>query len=187
MQVEQCAWSTNPLNRRIPRRSRAERRLSVRPVGQGRRQIIRDMNSTIRCLLPIDGSPFTQRAVDFLLHRLTWWRELPEVDLLHIEQPVGTALARSYLSREVLDGYYAEQSEATLRPAQAALAASGLNVRLHHLVGDAAGRITEFAREHEIDLIIMGSQGHTALGSVALGSVTTKVLASSRVPVLVVR
>ena len=107
--------------------------------------------------------------------------------MLHIEQPVGTSLARSYLSREVLDGYYAEQSEAILRPAQASLGASGLDVRLHHLVGDVAGRITEFAREHEIDLIVMGSHGHTALGSVALGSVATKVLASCRVPVLIVR
>ena len=145
------------------------------------------MSSTIRCLLPIDGSPFTQRAVDFLLQRLAWWRELPQVALLHVEPPVGTALARSYLSREVLNGYYAEQSEAVLAPAQSALAASGLDVRPHHLVGDAAARITQFALEHEIDLIVMGSHGHTALGSVALGSVATKVLASCRVPVLIVR
>jgi nucleotide-binding universal stress UspA family protein len=145
------------------------------------------MSPTIRCLLPIDGSPFTQRAVDFLLQRLAWWRELPQVDLLHVEPPVGTALARSYLSREVLDAYYAEQSEAVLAPAQSALAASGLQVRPYHLVGDAAGRITQFALEHEADLIVMGSHGHTALGSVALGSVATKVLASCRVPVLIVR
>ncbi|MDE2129200.1 MAG: universal stress protein [Betaproteobacteria bacterium] len=145
------------------------------------------MEQPVRLLLPVDGSAFTKRALDFLLDRLTWWREPPRVDLLHVEPPVGTALARSYLSREVLDSYYAEQSERVLAPAQAALQGAGLDVLVHRQVGEASRRIVEFSLEHQNDLIVMGSHGHTALGSVALGSVATKVLASCRVPVLIVR
>lgn len=145
------------------------------------------MEQPVRLLLPVDGSAFTKRALDFLLDRLTWWREPPRVDLLHVEPPVGTALARSYLSREVLDSYYAEQSERVLAPAQAALRGAGLDVLVHRQVGEVSRRIVEFSLEHQNDLIVMGSHGHTALGSVALGSVATKVLASCRVPVLIVR
>lgn len=149
--------------------------------------IIRYMEQPIRILLPVDGSAFTQRALDFLLGHLSWWRAMPQVDLLHVEPPVGTALARAYLSREVLDSYYNEQSEAVLTPVRSALQASGVPVAAHQLVGEPAKRIVEFALERKSNLIIMGSHGHTALGNVALGSVATKLLATCHIPVLIVR
>ena len=145
------------------------------------------MEQPTRLLLPVDGSAFTQRTLDFLLGHLAWWRIPPQMDLLYVEPPVGTALARSYLSREALASYYSEQSEAVLAPVRAVLQGTGLDVTAHMMVGDSAKRIVEFALQHKNDLIIMGSHGHTALGSVVLGSVATKVLASCRVPVLIVR
>lgn len=145
------------------------------------------MKQPIRLLLPADGSVYTRRALDFVLSRQEWWREPPFCVLLHVESPVGTALARSYLSRDMLDSYYAEQSEAVLAPARASLQAAGLQLEAHHRHGDAAAQIVKFVREHEIDLVMMGSHGHTALSGMALGSVTTKVIASSSIPVLIVR
>lgn len=43
------------------------------------------------------------------------------------------------------------------------------------------------AREHDVDLIIMGAHRHTVLGDAMLGSTTHKVLHSTERPVLVVR
>lgn len=145
------------------------------------------MKPPLRLLLPIDGSVFTKRALDFVLNRLEWWREAPQCVLLHVESTVGTALARSYLSREVLDSYYAEQSEAVLAPASESLRRAGLQLEAYRRHGDAAAQIVKFAGEHTVDLIMMGSHGHTALSGMALGSVTTKVIASSSMPVLIVR
>ena len=54
-------------------------------------------------------------------------------------------------------------------------------------VGDPAGTITHKADAGRYDLIVMGSHGHTALGSLLLGSVAQRVLATCRVPVLIVR
>ena len=47
--------------------------------------------------------------------------------------------------------------------------------------------IIEAAGKHRCDLIAMSSHGHGALGGLLLGSETQKVLANTRLPVLVVR
>jgi nucleotide-binding universal stress UspA family protein len=47
--------------------------------------------------------------------------------------------------------------------------------------------IIQFARESDIDLIIMGTHGHTGLAHVLLGSVTEKVVRKAPCPVLTIR
>jgi nucleotide-binding universal stress UspA family protein len=47
--------------------------------------------------------------------------------------------------------------------------------------------IIRFARENEIDLIVMGTHGHTGLAHVLLGSVTERVVRKAPCPVLTVR
>ena len=56
-----------------------------------------------------------------------------------------------------------------------------------HAVAFAAQAIADLADSEEIDLIVMGTHGHSALGNLVLGSVATGVLARSRVPVLLIR
>jgi nucleotide-binding universal stress UspA family protein len=47
--------------------------------------------------------------------------------------------------------------------------------------------IIQFANEKEIDLIVMGTHGHTGLAHVLMGSVTEKVVRKASCPVLSVR
>ncbi len=47
--------------------------------------------------------------------------------------------------------------------------------------------IIRYAKTHEIDLIVMGTHGHSALGAMLLGSVTEKVVRKSPCAVLTVR
>ena len=61
-----------------------------------------------------------------------------------------------------------------------------LQVRLVEDVAAASG-IVESAKELGCDLIIMGSHGRTGIKRLMLGSVATKVVAESSVPVLVTR
>jgi nucleotide-binding universal stress UspA family protein len=57
--------------------------------------------------------------------------------------------------------------------------------RLQRVVtsGDVAGEILNWADEHDVDLIAMGTHGYGALQGWLLGSVTAKVLHSARCPV----
>jgi nucleotide-binding universal stress UspA family protein len=53
--------------------------------------------------------------------------------------------------------------------------------------GAAHQEIVELARDSEIDLIVMGTHGHTGLVHVLMGSVTEKVVRLAPCPVLTVR
>jgi nucleotide-binding universal stress UspA family protein len=47
--------------------------------------------------------------------------------------------------------------------------------------------IAQEATDGRYDMVVMGSHGHSALGNLVMGSVTTQVLAHCTVPVLLVR
>jgi universal stress protein A len=53
--------------------------------------------------------------------------------------------------------------------------------------GAAFYEIIQFAKEKDVDLIVMGTHGHSGLVHVLLGSVTEKVVRKSPCPVLTVR
>lgn len=62
-----------------------------------------------------------------------------------------------------------------------------LPVRPEVVIGPAARRIVEAARDEKVDLIVMASRGYGPLGQVLLGSTTERVLNHAPCPVLVVR
>ena len=53
--------------------------------------------------------------------------------------------------------------------------------------GEPALSITRYAREHDVDLIVMASQGYQRGERISLGSVTERVLHNADCPVLVLR
>ena len=64
--------------------------------------------------------------------------------------------------------------------------AVALEVRLVEDVGAASG-IVQTAAALDADLIVLGSHGRSGIARMMLGSVSTKVVAESKVPVLVTR
>jgi nucleotide-binding universal stress UspA family protein len=69
-----------------------------------------------------------------------------------------------------------------------AAAAQHLPCEAFFVMSDApAEAIIKAARKHKCDLIYMGSHGRSGLSKLLLGSQTAKVLAQSRIPVLVHR
>ncbi len=62
-----------------------------------------------------------------------------------------------------------------------------LKLESHVGFGSPADQIVDYAEEHAIDLIVMGTHGRGGLEKMWLGSVTEKVLRKAHCPVLVVR
>ncbi len=84
-------------------------------------------------------------------------------------------------------GKLEKQAEKYLAGIEKKLKAKGIPVKSEVLIGKPAERITKYAEDNKIDLIIMASHGRSGPSRWAMGSVTDKVFRASCVPVLMVR
>jgi nucleotide-binding universal stress UspA family protein len=84
--------------------------------------------------------------------------------------------------------YYDDEAEKVFKPIRAFFGKkTGLNVTYVGKVGQAAENVATLAAKGGYDLIVMGSHGHGTLTNLVMGSVATKVLATCKTPVLLVR
>ena len=63
---------------------------------------------------------------------------------------------------------------------------AGVDLRVEFRIGRDYMKILEFANENDIDLIVMGRQGHSGLEAVLFGNVTERVVRKAACPVLIV-
>jgi nucleotide-binding universal stress UspA family protein len=139
----------------------------------------------MKILIAVDGSPHSLAAVTALVDRISWFRDAPALTLLYAHPPIPyKAAAVANVGREAVEAYYEEESVAALSGAQKLLGARGIAFVSEKCVGDPADEIIRHTSAQNFDLIVMGTHGHTALANLVMGSVATRVLARSRVPVL---
>jgi len=137
-------------------------------------------------LLAVDGSPYTQKMLAWLAARPDWLGAPRRYSAVTVQPPLP-ARARAALGKALVDAYYAEESAKVLDGVCAALAQGGVQVRRICKVGAVAACIVQTVEEGGYDLLVMGTHGHGALGRLVMGSVSTQVLATSQVPVLLIR
>jgi nucleotide-binding universal stress UspA family protein len=63
----------------------------------------------------------------------------------------------------------------------------GISIQTEVITGNVAIEIVKTAEETKCGLIIMGTQGYSALEMIFIGSITMKVLGASKIPVMSVR
>ncbi|HEY8245600.1 MAG TPA: universal stress protein [Casimicrobiaceae bacterium] len=141
----------------------------------------------MKALLATDGSPHSQNAVEGFVSRFAWFKQPPAVELVTVHPAIPYGRAAAWAGRETVEKYYAEESDAALRGASELLKARGVDFRAVKLVGEAAPEIVKHAQSSGCDLIVMGTHGQTAVANLVMGSVATKVIATSKVPVLLLR
>ena len=142
---------------------------------------------TMKILLPVDGSECSMRAVDHLLTHISWFREVPEIHLLHVHPPIPIGRVQAHIGKETLHEYYREDSQEHLTAAQARLDAAERFHTTHIHVGKPAEVISKMAGDLQCDLIIMGAHGRGALANMVMGSVASRVLHLASCPVLLVK
>jgi nucleotide-binding universal stress UspA family protein len=74
-----------------------------------------------------------------------------------------------------------------LEKARQKLADNGLVVTVALLEGDADHVLAEYVRANAIDLLVMGAYGHSRLRQLIVGSTTTTLLRTTRIPILLLR
>lgn len=140
----------------------------------------------MKILLAVDGSSYTKKMLAYLTTHDELFSVNNEYTVLTVQPPLPPR-ARAAVGKEVVDGYYAEETEKVMTPVTTFLAHHGIHAKSDWQVGHAGETIAKFADDGKFDLLVMGSHGHGSLGNLVMGSVATQVLAHSKVPVLLVR
>ena len=92
-----------------------------------------------------------------------------------------------FISEQQLNDYYREEALAALKPARACLDQAKITYTHHISVGHVAETIAQYAKENSIDQIVMGTRGLGAISEFVLGSVASKVIHLSSVPVTLIK
>jgi nucleotide-binding universal stress UspA family protein len=120
-----------------------------------------------RVLIAFDGGPSVTRAVDFL--------------------------ARSYASFAGLDlrlikvGQCTDDAERRVKQATDQLRAAGYTVQSSIVAGQPEVEIARAVEADKIDLLVMGAYGHSRIRSLIIGSTTTEMIRSCKIPVVLFR
>jgi len=134
-----------------------------------------------RILCPIDFSEFSDAALATAVPLAR--ARSGQLFLLHVVEPLSSSRGGQNVVAFTDNEYRELQSR--------------LNDTLSHVrdfpiqrcmeYGDAAEQILEFAQEHEINLIVLGTHGRSGMSRAAMGSVAEKVVRSAAMAVLTVK
>lgn len=146
-----------------------------------------------RILVPTDGSEQSARAAD---HALEIARQFGSaVHSIHVVDDRGPGRAAEAVSelspnsperREMDERREEAGNELTAAITERAREA-GLDAHGEVIHGEPADEITEYARTNDVDLIVIGARGRSAVGKFLLGSVAGKVSRHATTPVMLVR
>lgn len=139
-------------------------------------QVPADLSSRPSWLVALDGSPHAVRASAEAL-RLAGEMKSCTLHLVHVQH---------WLSKEAAETELAARGREASQEARRLLDAAGQPWSLHIAMGPSAETIVDIARELGCRGIVIGCRGLGSASSLLLGSVTSKVIQHSPVPVLVV-
>lgn len=139
-----------------------------------------------RVLVPTDGSPLSDTALEFAVD------EYPEAEIvvLHVINPVDAGYATDMSGMDYWDGWYEnakERAEEIFADIEALELDANRTIETATETGSPARSIVEYAEEHGIDHIVMGSHGRKGVERILIGSVAETVVRRSPVPVTIVR
>jgi len=138
-------------------------------------------------LLAYDGSKASNQA----LERAIELAKVTPDSKLHVVHAfdfprffIGEALAP--LPASVNKDYY-DLAVQTTEEVKSRLETEGLHAVVELLQGSPAEIILKYAKQHNVDVIVIGSRGLGGIREFVLGSVSHNVVQSARIPVLVVK
>jgi nucleotide-binding universal stress UspA family protein len=140
-------------------------------------------------LVAVDGSEQSQDAIDYVLQEY----DVETLVLIHVIDPVEAGYTAG---PSAVPGYseewYAqseEKAEELFAETREQIEAAGYPGEVETVteVGRPARAIVDYAEEHGVDHIVLGSHGRSGVTRVLLGSVAETVVRRSPVPVTVVR
>ena len=140
----------------------------------------------MKILIAADGSAYTKRMLVYLAAHEDWLGSAHRYTVVNCT-PALSGRAKAYFDRETLRSYSESEFEKVFKPIRAFFKRHDMQVAFVGKTGPAAEVLGALSDAGKFDLLVMGSRGHGALGSLVMGSVVTKAMASCKTPLLIVR
>jgi nucleotide-binding universal stress UspA family protein len=142
----------------------------------------------MKILLANDGSKSALAAAKYavkLLGKLNSTNH--HITLINVHDDTAFKRAASWVGKEAVSDYFLELSEKQLKSARKILDTANIAHDMEIKIGHVAEEIVASAKAGKFDLIVLGAKGRSAIADLLLGSVAHRVLATSMVPVLLVK
>jgi nucleotide-binding universal stress UspA family protein len=146
-----------------------------------------------RILVATDGSDLARKAVAYGVDfAATLNAELIALTVIDLPSFIGRQFVPGEASPthiiEPLEDYLKQVAESLMNEVAVLCAKRAVTFKKVVRSGNPVEEIVNGAEEEKADVVILGSHGRTAIGSVLLGSVTLGVIhRDSKIPVLIVR
>lgn len=141
----------------------------------------------LKVMVPVDGSEHSMNAVRFLIKKVALYRDPVEIHLINVQYPIASGNVKHFISHEAIEKFYHDSAMLALQPAENLVEQAGISCLSHAAVGEPAETIVRYARETGCQQIVMSPRGLGTVSGMLLGSVSTKVLHLSAMPVLLVK
>ena len=137
----------------------------------------------MKILLAVDGSKTSIDAVKFVIKHAHWFSEPPHLEVVsaHAQISVPHFPGMRGIGKAQMQQYYEEEGGKRLAAAKRLLDQAGVRYAARVLVGNLAEIIVAHAAKTGCDLIVIGAP------QALIGSVSSKVMHLSEVPVLMVK
>jgi nucleotide-binding universal stress UspA family protein len=148
-----------------------------RDLGRNVERVVRSLHKPIltitdgftepnRVMIAFDGGVVTRRGVEMV---------------------AASPLFRGFPVHLLMSGKESREAPRQLEWARKTLEAAGFDAPTSLIPGDAESVIARAVQDRDIDILIMGAYGHSPLRSLFLGSKTSDLLRSAKIPTLLLR
>lgn len=140
----------------------------------------------MKILFAADGSPYTKKALAFLVTHEALAADGGEIVVLNVQSAMPPRV-KTMVGASVIREYHQEEAAKVLQPIERFLQRKGIAYHTAWTVGVPGVEIVKAAKRERAHLIVMGSHGHGLIGRALLGSVAQRVVTDSDIPVLLVK
>ncbi|WP_418317440.1 universal stress protein [Piscinibacter sakaiensis] len=140
----------------------------------------------MKILVAVDGSEFTKHMLAYLAAHDEMFGSDHQFTVLTVSAPLPPR-ATAVLDKQLMHDYHVDECERVFKPIREFFDKQGIKAEYRTEVGHAGDTIAKIADHDKFDMVMMGSHGHGSLANLVMGSVTNKVLAHCKTPVLLIR
>ncbi len=144
--------------------------------------------------LAVDGSEWSERALDYLIEHRELFGEDPEIKLIHVVPNISTSvmpatscMALTAIGAPSEEAYVEAVYKRVADPYMKKLDEASIHYQTVPLMGMAGRELARYITESDLDLMVLGSHGYGNFKAAILGSVAITVASSVELPLLIVR